>query len=420
MSRNNRQMIGLGVVAGVALGAAYAANRQRKYSVGGVPPMLNWNRVRTLAQAMNPEPALQSGWHEQWGAYYTALVRRCEPLIAAEMGRELPQPVQNIAAFTRAEWIDANIANFEQLFAPLERLHQLTSSKDDIGTLLMTDVNRAVLSGELGVLLGYLARRVLGQYDLSLLGREPLTVGRLYMVEPNIAAVQQERGLDADDFRLWIALHETTHAFQFEAYPWVREYFNTILETYFNTIINDLTALRTGGGLGSIVGRARANFAAGESWIELVMTPEQRLLFGKLQALMSVIEGYSNYIMNAVGVRLMPSFAMIKQRIEERAGQRSPIEKLFIRLTGLALKMEQYRAGEAFINAVVAARGVQVANLVWAGPKYLPTMEELRDAPAWIARVDGLGPARDSDQPTRPLDMALLHDGARAAPGPEV
>ncbi len=418
MSRNNRQMIGLGVVAGVALGAAYAAGRRRKYSASGVPPMLNWNRVRTLAQAMNPEPALQSGWHEQWSAYYTDLVRRCEPLIAAEMGRDLPQPVQNIAAFTRAEWIDANIVNFEQLFAPLERMHQMTSSSDDIGTLLMTDVNQVVLSGELGVLLGYLARRVLGQYDLSLLGREPLTVGRLYMVEPNIAAVQSERGLDADDFRLWIALHETTHAFQFEAYPWVREYFNTILETYFNTIIQDLTVLRNGGGLGSIVSRARANFAAGESWIELVMTAEQKALFNKLQALMSIIEGYSNYIMNAVGVRLMPSFDTIKQRIEERAGQRSPIEKLFIRLTGLALKMEQYRAGEAFINAVVAARGVQLANLVWVGPEYLPTMEELRDAPAWIARVEGLPQA--SDHSTRSLDTAPLHSALLNGQGPEV
>ena len=83
----------------------------------------------------------------------------------------------------------------------------------------------------MGVLLGYLARRVLGQYDLSLLGREPRCAGRLYFVEPNIAGVQQELGLDDEDFRLWIALHETTHAFEFEAYPWVREYFNTMLES---------------------------------------------------------------------------------------------------------------------------------------------------------------------------------------------
>lgn len=393
-TNRNRQMIGLGVLAGVALGAAYAANRQRQYKATGVPHMINWRRVRNLALSMNPEPTLDAAWHARWEGYYTALVRRCEPLIAEEMGKALPQPVQNIAAFSRAEWVDANIRTFEKLFAPFERLHQANSSVNDLGTLLMTDVNQVVLSGELGVLLGYLARRVLGQYDLSLLGREPLTAGALYFVEPNINAVQQERGLDADDFRLWIALHETTHAFQFEAYPWVREYFNSILEHYFNLITDDLNLLRTTeGGLGALVNRIRSNLAAGESWIEMVMTPDQKVLFGKLQALMSIIEGYSNYIMNAVGARLLPSYEYIKQRIEERAAQRSPAEKLFIRLTGLALKMEQYRLGEAFINAVVADRGVPFANLVWAGQDYLPTLDELRRHQDWIARVDRLDAA---------------------------
>ncbi|HMA33112.1 MAG TPA: zinc-dependent metalloprotease [Chloroflexia bacterium] len=412
MNRNNRQMIGLGVLAGVALGAVYAANRQHQYARTGVPPMLNWRRVRRLAVTLNPEPALDAAWHAQWAGYYTDLVRRCEPLIAHEMGRALPQPVQNIAAFSRAEWVDANIVSFEKLFAPLERLHQDSSNLKDLGTLLMTDVNQLVLSSELGLLLGYLARRVLGQYDLSLLGREPLTVGRLYFVEPNIAGVQQERGLDPDDFRLWIALHETTHAFQFEAYPWVREYFNTVLETYFQLITEDLTILRNGtGGLSHILNRARGNFAAGESWIELVMTPEQKALFQKLQALMSVIEGYSNYIMNAVGERLLPSYAYIKQRIEERAAQRTPVEKLFIRLTGLALKMEQYRMGEAFINAVVADRGVAFANLVWAGAEYLPTLDELRNHADWIARVAPLPAAAGA---TRALDTTSLTEDQMA------
>ncbi len=391
MNRYSRQMIGLGVVTGVALGAVYAANRQRLYSRTGIPEMINWARVRRLAQTMNPEPALDAEWHARWEAYYTAQVRRCEPLIAAEMGRQLPRPVQNIAAFTRGEWVGANIQSFEVLFAPLERLHQAGSNVNDLGTLLMTDLNQIVLSSELGLLLGYLARRVLGQYDLSLLGREPIAAGRLYFVEPNIAGVQQERGLDPDDFRLWIALHETTHAFQFEAYPWVREYFNAVLESYFQLVTEDLSLLRNAdGGLGRLVRRARENLSSGESWIEMVMTPEQKVLFQQLQALMSVIEGYSNYIMNAVGERLLPSYSVIKQRIEERAAQRGPIDQLFVRLTGLALKMEQYRMGEEFIAAVAAEHGVAFANLVWEGPEYLPTIDELRRPAAWVARVRGL------------------------------
>jgi putative hydrolase len=110
-------------------------------------------------------------------------------------------------------------------------------------------------------------------------------------------------------------------------------------------------------------------------------------LFSKLQALMSIIEGYSNYIMNAVGERLLPSYHMIKDRIEQRANNRSQIEKLFIKITGLALKMEQYRLGETFINEVVASRGIETANRIWEGPEFLPTLEELRNPQDWIART---------------------------------
>jgi coenzyme F420 biosynthesis associated uncharacterized protein len=201
--------------------------------------------------------------------------------------------------------------------------------------------------------------------------------------------VQVELGLDPDDFRLWIALHETTHAYEFEAYPWVREYFNNLLEEYFQYLSDDL--LQFGGNLTGTRGlfdRVRTNMGNGENFLEVVMSPEQRTLFTKLQALMSIIEGYSNYIMNAVGERLLPSYSMIKERVEERAARRSPIEKLFIRITGLALKMEQYRLGETFINSVVAKRGVQVANKVWEGPEYLPTLEELRNPDAWISRIE--------------------------------
>jgi len=250
-------------------------------------------------------------------------------------------------------------------------------------------VSQGLLSTQMGALLGYLARRVLGQYDLSLLGKEEVSAGRLYFVEPNIAGVQAELGLNAEDFRLWIALHETTHAYEFEAYPWVREYFNSVLEEYFALLSDDLVQFGTGvSGLRGMVDRVRSNITTGDNWVESVMSPEQRALFSKLQALMSIIEGYSNYIMNAVGERLLPSYHMIKDRIEQRANNRSQIEKLFIKITGLALKMEQYRLGETFINEVVASRGIETANRIWEGPEFLPTLEELRNPQDWIARTN--------------------------------
>ena len=317
------------------------------------------------------------------------MVARCYPLITAEMGRALPAPVDKIDAFTRTEWIDANIAQFEKLFGVLENIYKSVQKPNTLGTAVMGEVSQGLLSTQMGALLGYLARRVLGQYDLSLLGKEEVSAGRLYFVEPNIAGVQAELGLNAEDFRLWIALHETTHAYEFEAYPWVREYFNSVLEEYFALLSDDLVQFGTGvSGLRGMVDRVRSNITTGDNWVESVMSPEQRALFSKLQALMSIIEGYSNYIMNAVGERLLPSYHMIKDRIEQRANNRSQIEKLFIKITGLALKMEQYRLGETFINEVVASRGIETANRIWEGPEFLPTLEELRNPQDWIARTN--------------------------------
>ncbi len=381
-------MLGIGLLAGAALGAAWINAKQRQYAKQGAPSLVDWNRVQTIARQIIKEEEAAPDWHENWKGYYREMVARCYPVITAEIGRDLPVPVDSIQAFTRNEWIDANIANFKELFQPIEAIYGRMQTTSSLGTALMGDLNQTLLSGQVGVLLGYLARRVLGQYDLSLLGKEPVTAGRLYFVEPNISAVQNELGLDPDDFRLWIALHETTHAYEFEAYPWVREYFNSMLEEYFGYLSNDLTNVASGiGGLKSIIDRARSNANNGDSWIEVVMSAEQRVLFSKLQALMSIIEGYSNYIMNAVGERLLPTYADIKERVEQRATRRSSVEKLFVRITGLALKMEQYRLGESFIDAIVAEHGIAVANRVWEGPEMLPTLDELRNPKSWVVRI---------------------------------
>jgi coenzyme F420 biosynthesis associated uncharacterized protein len=167
-----------------------------------------------------------------------------------------------------------------------------------------------------------------------------------------------------------------------------------MLEEYFEYLSDDILQIGSGlEGARGMLDRLRSGLNNSDNWIEGIMTPEQRALFTKLQAVMSIIEGYSNYIMNAVGQRLLPSYDIIRERVEQRAARRSPAEKLFIRITGLALKMEQYKLGESFINDVVEKRGIEFANRVWEGPEMLPTLEELRDPQDWIARVEQAGPA---------------------------
>jgi coenzyme F420 biosynthesis associated uncharacterized protein len=252
--------------------------------------------------------------------------------------------------------------------------------------MLLGGLNSKVLGAQIGVLLGFLARRVLGQYDLSLLSPDPNTRGALYYVEANISRVQAGLGLNDEDYRLWIALHETTHAFEFEAYPWVRAHFNSLLQQYFDQLGSQLESL--GSGLLQMAGRVAQSLGTGTHWIEAVLTPEQRRIFDELQALMSLVEGYGNHVMNAVGRQLLPSFDDIERRIAQRQQTRTLVEQLFNRLTGMDLKLAQYQQGEAFVNAVVEARGIAFAARVWERAAYLPTMDEIRDPQRWVSRMD--------------------------------
>jgi coenzyme F420 biosynthesis associated uncharacterized protein len=247
---------------------------------------------------------------------------------------------------------------------------------------------QVMLSGQMGVLLGYLARRVLGQYDLSLLGREPVTAGRLYFVEPNIAAMEARYRLPEQEFRAWIALHEVTHAFEFEAHPWVREYMNDLLTSYLASLSDDLFSHRPGGALSLLAERIKGNLFASGHMLEMVMSGEQREVFHKLQALMALMEGYSNHVMNKVGALHLRDHAMLKQTFERRAKSRGPAEQLFIKLTGLDIKLEQYVLGERFCDQIIEQRGIDFLNQVWTGQEHLPTLEEIHSPVNWVKRLD--------------------------------
>nr|3CMN_A Chain A, Putative hydrolase [Chloroflexus aurantiacus J-10-fl] len=319
---------------------------------------------------------------------YARMVALSEPLIADYLGVRLPEPVSRIFVFDRREWLEANIVSFSQLFRPIEEMYEKNGGGRGALGVLMNDVSSKLLGVQIGGLLGYLAQRVLGQYDLSLLSAEA-TGGSLYFVEPNIARVQQQLGLSDEDFRLWITLHEMTHAFEFEAYPWVRTYFRELLEQNFALVSGQM--LSSGNSLVDMLMRLLQGIGSGQHWIETVLTPEQRAVFDRIQALMSLIEGYGNHVMNAVGRRLLPSFNQIEQQIAQRQRQRTMLDQMVFRLTGLDLKLAQYQQGEAFVNAVVAARGIQFASRVWERPENLPSMDEIRNPGQWIVRMDREG-----------------------------
>ena len=245
-----------------------------------------------------------------------------------------------------------------------------------------------MLSSQVGILVGYLARRVLGQYDIALLGDDAPAGGKLYFVEPNLRQVEEMLGVPPDELRRWIALHEATHAHEFELYPWVRSYLNGSLRQYLKLLIDDMRGKSEENTLLTIANRFIANLRHGHNVINALMTPQQRELMSRLQALMALAEGYSNHVMNNVGRDVLPNFKLIHERVEHRQRERSQVEQLFLKVTGLSLKMEQYRLGERFVDQVVQQRGIAFANRAWQSLEALPTEAEIRDSGRWIARME--------------------------------
>jgi coenzyme F420 biosynthesis associated uncharacterized protein len=271
-------------------------------------------------------------------------------------------------------------------------------------------VNRAVGNQQLGFLLAFLARKVLGQYDVSLLAVAPVPRGRLHFVEPNITASAAALRIPLDDFRTFIALHEATHAFEFEAHPWLRDHFAALVAESVEQLATD------SGGLGRRIREALAGRGNGH-WLERIMSERQRSTFQRTQALMSLLEGYSNHVMNAAGARILPDFAQLHDRFERRNERRGAIEQAIMRVTGLDLKMEQYAAGERFVQAVLAARDQAFLQRVWSGVDQLPTLEEIREPSHWIARMDGLAASQTDDAASQTDDAAPRMEADHELPG---
>jgi coenzyme F420 biosynthesis associated uncharacterized protein len=373
----------------VAVGWALA----RRYADDGDTRLIDWETAaRVATRVSGADGGISVLDRARLQHEYETMVREIEGPISDYTGTTLPLGEIDVRVLDRAEWIKANVASFQQMFRPLEEVYAGTLNRGGASFPGMTRLGRTMLSSQVGLLLGFLARKVLGQYDISLLGHEPLEAGKLYFVEPNIRALEGTLRVPAGDLRKWIALHEATHAHEFEVNPWVRGYLNGQLEAYLRSMAEELTN-PSGGVLGGLASRLLVNVRNGHSLIESMMSPHQRQMLSRLQALMSLAEGYSNHVMSRVVVWRLAAHPELHERVEHRQANRSQIEELFLRLTGLKMKMEQYALGEKFAGAVTDARDVAFLNLAWQAPEWLPSESEIRDPASWITRMDGEGGA---------------------------
>ena len=377
-----------GFLVGSALGAA-ATVLGRRAERAARRGLVDWTAAeRVAADRLRHAPGTLTA--EELRAtepLYAAAMARIVPRLSAALEADLPGVVERSAVVDRAGWVHANVATFAQLIGQLETelLDQVIPSGGGLAKATMALANRWVTTRQLGFLLGFMGSKVLGQYDLALLTAEA-TPGKLLFVEENIRETARLLDVPLEPFRMWIALHETTHAFEFEAHPWLRPYLADRLERQLRLFGREANSL--GRGALRSLGRAiRGENDGAEHWIERLMNDEQRQLFRETQAVMSLLEGFSDYVMDEVGRDLVPGVERISAKFHERRqARRSPFERAIMRLTGMDMKMEQYRKGEAFVAAVAKAGGPTALQRLWSGPDALPRAGEIERPETWLRR----------------------------------
>jgi coenzyme F420 biosynthesis associated uncharacterized protein len=279
----------------------------------------------------------------------------------------------------RKDWAAANIAGLREVVNPLAE--RLTGGRNPgaVGAA----VGSRLTGVQAGTVLAYLSGRVLGQYEVF--STDP---GQLLLIAPNI--VEAERRLQADprDFRLWVCLHEVTHRTQFTAVPWLRGHFLGEVAAFVDASQFDKDQMfeRLRRGITTLADATR-NPDSRASVLDLVQTKAQRTVLDRLTALMTLLEGHAEFVMDGVGPEVVPSVAEIREKFNRRREEANPVERVIRRLIGIEVKMRQYAEGRRFVHQVVERVGMAGFNKIWQSPLTLPRLSELTTPDAWVARV---------------------------------
>jgi coenzyme F420 biosynthesis associated uncharacterized protein len=323
------------------------------------PPQVSWDEASQIVGELRGL-AVRAEEHVR---FVTRLVPPGEPLEATVVDRP--------------GWAAANVEGFRVVLDPLAA--KLTEKSPNA---VAAAVTAKVAGVQMGSVLGWLSSKVLGQYEVFL---PEQGTGRLVLVAPNIVETERRLGVDPSDFRLWVALHEVTHRTQFTAVPWMHAHVRAEVQALLGAASLDDPAQ-----LAARLKSLAAGLPRGGSLIELLQTPEQKLVMDRVTAFMSLLEGHAEHVMDAVGPEVVPTVTHIRARFEQRRKETSGVlDRLLRRLLGLDLKALQYAEGKRFVDTAVRELGMEGFNRVWESPATLPTRQEIREPLVWVRRISG-------------------------------
>ncbi|WP_422387477.1 zinc-dependent metalloprotease [Arthrobacter sulfonylureivorans] len=370
-------------------------------SPGPPPRLVNWELAASTAAKLTPAgPRMKAA---EIRAAVDELRRLAEQSVdhvhritGLDAARDLRD--SEVLIIDRAAWSKANARSFEVMLAPA--ITALAEKRPDQLKSATTAVGSAITGTQMGAILSFLSSKVLGQYDpfCSLLPGGP-AAGRLMLVAPNIVTVERELNVVPSDFRLWVCLHEQTHRVQFAAAPWLRDHMMEQIGELSSSLVekSDTLGERLQQAVKAAVAATKDSGkddggAPGSSLkgsiLELIQGPEEKAVFSHLTAVMSLLEGHANVVMDAVDSSIVPTVKTIRQRFNARGQSRGALENWIRKLMGLDAKARQYSDGAKFVRAVTRQVGMQGFNAVWARPENLPTEEEIHHPDLWISRMD--------------------------------
>jgi putative hydrolase len=364
----------------------------QRVMAAGVGPV-NWELARQVGIASAVEDGKDLEPSDEDGRGLDEAGRVAELHVARFTGLEPPGDVAQVRAVRRAEWVTANTESLKALLEPAAR--RLTETLDraaaeqmpaEMGGMggLMGQLGPLLMGTQVGTVLGFLAQRVLGQYDIAVPRTGP---GALLFVVPNVAAFEKDWSLEATDFRTWVAFHEVTHRFEF-AQPWARDRFATILDDFLSTLTIDIEAMQSRLSTldaGDPEGMQRL-MESDEGLFGAELDDEQRIKLGRIQSFMAAAEGYGDHVMHALGRELLPSYARIDEAMRRYREEESS-DPVFERLLGIEMKRDQYVAGRAFCDTVVELTDEPTLSRMWGSAESMPSLPEIVEPRLWLSRT---------------------------------